>query len=166
MGLHRVHQKNTSKNGWKINLREEEIFVKKSYPIFLTKTYNYILIEVPDFDILTRGKGTDEAMEIAKNTIELKCVAMEDAGQTMPAPSNIGDLDPAQSTFSKAGETIVSLIEVEPSVCRKQVFPTDGYSKFTTELIKSIKDGLFLSVIILIILILCFALSAVFIIIY
>lgn len=140
--------------------------MKKSYPIFLTKTYNYILIEVPDFDILTRGKGTDEAMEIAKNTIELKCVAMEDAGQTMPAPSNIGDLDPAQSTFSKAGETIVSLIEVEPSVCRKQVFPTDGYSKFTTELIKSIKDGLFLSVIILIILILCFALSAVFIIIY
>lgn len=63
--------------------------MKKSYPVFLTKTYNYILIEVPDFDVLTRGKGTDEAMKIAKNAIELKCVAMEDAGQTMPTPSNI-----------------------------------------------------------------------------
>lgn len=60
--------------------------MKKSYPVFLTKTYNYILIEVPDFDVLTRGKGTDEAMKIAKNAIELKCVAMEDAGQTMPPP--------------------------------------------------------------------------------
>lgn len=138
--------------------------MKKSYPVFLTKTYNYILIEVPDFDVLTRGKGTDEAMKIAKNAIELKCVAMEDAGQTMPPPpSNIGDLDPAKSTFTKAGETMVSLIEIDSSVCRKQVFPTDDSSKFTTELVKSIKDGLFLSVIILI---LCFVLSAVFIIIY
>ena len=48
------------------------------YPVFFTKTNDNVLVEVPDLDILTEGKDMNEAIDMARDAIELKCVSMED----------------------------------------------------------------------------------------
>ena len=57
---------------------EERIAMKGVYPVLFTKTDNNILIEVPDFEILTEGKDMNDAINMARDAIELKCVSMED----------------------------------------------------------------------------------------
>ena len=67
--------------------------MKGVYPVFFTETNDGILIEVPDFNILTEGKDMNDAFKMARDAIELKCVTMEDDKEEIPKPSNISDLD-------------------------------------------------------------------------
>ena len=53
--------------------------MKNVYPVFFTKTDGMILVEVPDLEILTEGKDMNDAIDMARDAIELKCVSMEDA---------------------------------------------------------------------------------------
>lgn len=95
--------------------------MKNVYPVFFTKTATDILIEVPDFNILTEGKDMNDAMEMARDAIELKCVSMEDDKETIPSPSNINNLDSSKGTFSEDGETIVSFVDIDSAVYRKKI---------------------------------------------
>ena len=52
--------------------------MKAVYPVFFTQTEEAVLIEVPDLEILTEGKDMPDAIEMARDAIELKCVSMED----------------------------------------------------------------------------------------
>ena len=54
--------------------------MKNIYPVFFTKTETVVLVEVPDLEILTEGKDMINAVEMARDAIELKCVSMEDDG--------------------------------------------------------------------------------------
>ena len=54
--------------------------MKNIYPVFFTKTDTIVLVEVPDLEILTEGKDMINAVEMARDAIELKCVSMEDDG--------------------------------------------------------------------------------------
>ena len=40
------------------------------YPIYLTKTDDIILVEVPDLEILTEGKDMNDAIDMARDAIE------------------------------------------------------------------------------------------------
>ncbi len=49
--------------------------MKNVYPVFFTKADTVILVEVPDLEILTEGKDMSDAIEMARDAIELMCVA-------------------------------------------------------------------------------------------
>lgn len=49
--------------------------------MLFTKTDTDVLVEVPDLEILTEGKDMNNAIEMARDVIELTCVSMEDDGK-------------------------------------------------------------------------------------
>ena len=98
-----------------------EVFVMKNvYPVFFTKTKDNILVEVPDLDILTEGKDMNDAIDMARDAIELKCVTMEDEKEVIPAPSDISTLDVHNGTFSADGETVISFVDIDSTTYRKK----------------------------------------------
>lgn len=95
--------------------------MKNVYPVFFTKTDDCILIEVPDFNILTEGTNMNDAIDMARDAIELKCVSMEDANEIIPNPSEISDLDITNGTFFAEGKTIISFVDIDSAVYRKKI---------------------------------------------
>ena len=95
--------------------------MKNVYPVFFTKTDNNVLIEVPDFNILTEGKDMNDAFEMARDAIELECVSMEDNKEVIPEPSKLNDLDISNGTFSDVGETFASFVDVDSAIYRKKI---------------------------------------------
>ena len=94
--------------------------MKNAYPVFFTQTADVVLVEVPDLEILTEGTDMSNAIDMARDAINLKCVSMEEAEEDIPAPSDISELDVAIGTFSKDGKTIVSFIDIDSSEYRRR----------------------------------------------
>ena len=90
--------------------------MRNVYPAFFTKTNDNILVEVPDLDILTEGKDMNDAIDMARDAIELKCVSMEDEKEDIPIPSNISELNVNNGTFAEEGETIISYVKEKSNV--------------------------------------------------
>ena len=95
--------------------------MKNVYPVFFTKTNENILVEVPDFSILTEGNDMNDAMEMARDAIELECVSMEDNNEKIPSQSDLKDLDITKGTFANDGETIVSFVDIDSAIYRKKI---------------------------------------------
>lgn len=95
--------------------------MKNVYPVFFTKTDTVILVEVPDLEILTEGKDMTDAIEMARDAIELKCVSMEDDGMEIPLPSEISDLDINNVTFAEDGVTVVSFVDIDSGEYRRKI---------------------------------------------
>lgn len=95
--------------------------MKNVYPVFFTMTDNVVLIEVPDLDILTEGTDLNNAIDMARDAIELTCVSMEDAKQDIPAPSDIATLDIKACTFAEDGKTIISLVDIDSTEYRRKI---------------------------------------------
>lgn len=91
------------------------------YPVFFTKTDTIVLVEVPDLEILTEGKNMTDAIEMARDAIELKCVSMEDDGTKIPLPSDIDDLDVNNGIFAEDGTTIISFVDIDSSEYRRKI---------------------------------------------
>lgn len=91
------------------------------YPVFFTITNDCILVEVPDLNILTEGKDMNDAIDMARDAIELKCVSMEDAKENIPSPSDMGQLNIENGTFAGEGKTIISLVDVDSTEYRKKI---------------------------------------------
>ena len=90
------------------------------YPVFFTKADDIILVEVPDLEILTEGKDMNNAIDMARDAIELKCVSLEDAKEEIPLPSDMNQLDVKQGTFSAEGETIISFVDIDSAEYRRK----------------------------------------------
>lgn len=95
--------------------------MKGVYPVFFTKTDEVVLIEVPDLEILTEGKNMLDAIEMARDAIELHCVSMEDDGVEIPEPSDISDLNVKNGVFSEEGETVISFVDVDSKEYRRKI---------------------------------------------
>lgn len=95
--------------------------MKNVYPVLFTKTDDCVLIEVPDFNILTEGKDMNDAMEMARDAIELNCVTMEDNKEEIPVPSDIKTLNVENGTFSEDGDTIISFVDIDSATYRKKI---------------------------------------------
>ena len=95
--------------------------MKTVYPVFFTKTDDIILVQVPDLEILTEGNNMSDAIEMARDAIELKCVSLEDANATIPQPSSIQRLDVNQCTFASDGQTVISLFDVDSAEYRRKI---------------------------------------------
>ena len=81
--------------------------------MFFTKTDTVVLVEVPDLEVLTEGKDMINAVEMARDAIELKCVSMEDDGTEIPLPSDINSLDVKCGTFAEEGTTVISFVDID-----------------------------------------------------
>lgn len=97
--------------------------MKNVYPVIFTITNDKkdtVLIEVPDFDILTEGYGMVNAIEMARDAIGLSGITMEDMGQEIPMPINIHDIDIEQRAF-KGSEIIVSMVDIDFQIYRRRL---------------------------------------------
>lgn len=94
--------------------------MKNVYPVFFTKTESVVLVEVPDFEILAQGKTMSDAIEMARDAIELKCVSLEDDGIILPEPSEFYNLDIANGAFYEEGETVISYVDIDSTEYRRK----------------------------------------------
>lgn len=95
--------------------------MKNVYPVFFTKTDTVVLVEVPDLEILTEGTDMSDAMEMARDAIELKCVSMEDDGTEIPLPSEINDLDVNNRIFAEEDATVISFVDIDSGEYRRKI---------------------------------------------
>ena len=95
--------------------------MKNVYPVFFTKTDTVVLVEVPDLEMITEGTDMSDAMEMARDAIELKCVSMEDDGTEIPLPSEINDLDVNNGIFAEEGATVISFVDIDSGEYRRKI---------------------------------------------
>lgn len=90
--------------------------MRSVYPVIFTQTNdkkNTVLIEVPDLDILTEGYGMADAIKMARDAIGTMGISLEDEKRSIPNPSNIWDIDITNATFKDAGESCISLVDID-----------------------------------------------------
>ena len=97
------------------------IKMRNVYPVYFTKTNDNVLVEDPDLDILTEGKDMNDAIDMARDAIELACVSMEDAKEEIPNTSDISELNVDSGTFADEGKTIISFVDIDSTEYRKKV---------------------------------------------
>lgn len=61
-----------------------------------------------------------DAIHMAREAIELNCMLMEDANETIPLPSDISLLDIKKCDFAEDGKTIISLIDINSTDFRRK----------------------------------------------
>lgn len=88
--------------------------MKAAYPIVMSKGAKYIIVFVPDFNINTQGIDYAEAMEMARDTIGLMGIDMEDEKETIPNPSNVATLPKEHE------DDVITLVDVDFAEYRRQ----------------------------------------------
>ena len=100
--------------------------MKNVYATIFTKTKNGVLVEVPDMGILTEGESMVDAIEMARDAIGIKGIAMEDLGEKIPESSEV--INVKKGVFAAEGISTVSLVDVDFGIYRKM---QDIYTFFT-----------------------------------
>lgn len=93
--------------------------LKAVYPVLFTKVESSILVEVPDLNITTEGKDMNDAIEMARDAIELVCVSMEDSNEEIQNPSD--SLDVEKGEFSNEGVTVLSYVDIDSDEYRRKI---------------------------------------------
>lgn len=93
--------------------------LKAVYPVLFTKVESSILVEVPDLNITTEGKDMNDAIEMARDAIELVCVSMEDSNEEIQKPSD--SLDVEKGEFSNEGVTVLSYVDIDSDEYRRKI---------------------------------------------
>ncbi|MDD2971425.1 MAG: type II toxin-antitoxin system HicB family antitoxin [Lachnospiraceae bacterium] len=94
--------------------------MKSVYPVIFTQTENIVLVEVPDLNILTEGKDMADAISMARDTIGLNGIALEDANDKIPDPSRIEDVNVNEGTFSSDGKNYISMVDIDFAEYRRR----------------------------------------------
>lgn len=94
--------------------------MRNVYPVIFTQVKDVVLIEVPDLEILTEGKDMADAIEMARDAIGVKGIALEDEGQEIPEPSNLQEVELQKATFAKEGGGILSLVDIDFAEYRRK----------------------------------------------
>ena len=80
--------------------------MKNAYPVILTKGKTHIIVYVPDFNINTQGKDFFDAIEMARDAIELMGIDMKDDNEKIPDPSEMSEI-------VKNNDDVVTLVDVD-----------------------------------------------------
>lgn len=90
--------------------------MKICYPVILTKCEDGsgYLVTIPDFDNNTFGETIPEAIEMARDAINLLGVTYEDKKWTLPTPSDIASL------HCEAND-IKTLVDADPDAYRRML---------------------------------------------
>lgn len=95
--------------------------MKRVYPVIFTQTNDKkdtILIEVPDFDIVTEGFGIMDAIYMARDAIGLKGIVYEDSGMEIPQSSSMSEISKKEGVFDEEGTRCISLVDIDFSEYR------------------------------------------------
>lgn len=98
--------------------------MRQVYPVIFTPLNDKkdtVLIEVPDWEILTEGYGMADAVEMARDAIGLKGITYEDKEKKFPEASSINEIDTSKSTFAEDGECYVSFVDIDFIEYRRRV---------------------------------------------
>ncbi|MBO4883547.1 MAG: type II toxin-antitoxin system HicB family antitoxin [Lachnospiraceae bacterium] len=93
-----------------------------AYPVIFTKigdkkdTY---LVYIPDLDGATEGYGIADAIRMARDYIGSALYSKEE--KRYPKPSSLSKVDVSKSAFSKEGESIISIVDVDVDEYRKKL---------------------------------------------
>lgn len=85
--------------------------MKKVYPVIFTETKDNILIEVPDFEILTQGNDLTNAIDMARDAMGLKGLSFEEGKKEIPCASKTVDI--SKGTFADEGRTFLSFVDID-----------------------------------------------------
>lgn len=90
--------------------------MKTYYPVILTKCEDGsgYLVTIPDFDNNTFGETIPEAIEMARDAINLLCVTYEDNKEVLPAPSEL-------SALNCETNDIKTLVDADPEAYRRML---------------------------------------------
>lgn len=80
--------------------------MKQSYPVTICQEQGYTVVHIPDFEINTQGETVAEAMQMARDAIEMCGCYLQDQKREIPAPSRLDSL------LSEKKEP-VALVEVD-----------------------------------------------------
>ncbi len=93
-----------------------------TYPVIFTKTgdkKDTYLVYIPDFDGATEGFGLADAIHMARDYIGCALYSKEE--KFFPSPSALSDVDITCGKFYDAGESIVSIVDVDVEEYRKKL---------------------------------------------
>lgn len=92
------------------------------YPAIFTRTgdkKDTILVYIPDFEGMTEGYGMSNAIEMARDYIGCTLYDKDDA--SFPKASTLNEIDISKSEFADAGESFVSLVDLDIMAYRKKM---------------------------------------------
>ena len=95
--------------------------MKQVYPVILTQDKDCVLVDIPDFDVVTEGESLADAVEMARDAIGLNGITLEDDGKSIPEPTSIEKIDIKNGKFSDVGSSIVSLVDIDFTEYRKKI---------------------------------------------
>lgn len=91
--------------------------MKAIYPVILTPHRedgeDLILVDVPDFGIVTEGTDRENALEMAKDAIGIMGIQMEDDGKELPRPRKMEEIDVKQGAYADVGKGYVTTVLVD-----------------------------------------------------
>ncbi len=93
-----------------------------TYPVIFTRTgdkKDTYLIYIPDLDGATEGHGMADAIRMARDYIG--CTLYSKKENDYPKASEISDIDIKTSEFYDAGESILSIVDVDVEEFRKKL---------------------------------------------
>lgn len=64
---------------------------RRAYPVFIKQDGKEYLAYAPDVGVYTEGEDFEDAIEMARDAISLKCVSLEDHGEPLPERSSTED---------------------------------------------------------------------------
>lgn len=94
------------------------------YGLFTTvrETDNiYILVEVPNLNILTQGKDLDDALRMAQDAVSLTLVTREDVGIDIDKIVPTENLDVTKGEFSNLGQTVRESFWIDTETYREKL---------------------------------------------
>ena len=98
--------------------------MRQVYPVIFTPLNDKkdtVLIQVPDWEILTEGYGMADAVKMARDAIGLKGITYEDKEKKFPEASSINEIDTSKGTFAEDGEGYVSFVDIDFTEYRRRV---------------------------------------------
>ena len=90
-----------------------------AYPVIFTRTNDKkdtYLVEIPDIAGITEGYGMPDAIKMARDCIGCKCY--DKADKDIPEASSFERIDPRKGEFADAGESFVSMVDIDLSAYR------------------------------------------------
>lgn len=97
--------------------------MRQVYPVIFTPLNDKkdtVLIELPDWEILTEGYGMADAVEMARDAIGLKGITYEDKEKKLPEASSINEIDTSKGTFAEDGEGYVLFVDIDFTEYRRK----------------------------------------------
>ena len=87
--------------------------MRQVYPVIFTPLNDKkdtVLIEVPDWEILTEGYGMADAVKMARDAIGLKGITYEDKEKKFPEASSINEIDTSKGLLQKMERAMYHLL--------------------------------------------------------